>query len=463
MSNNIYIYYEFFKREFLSNLLLSVVGAKKDLNIYIGTNKVFNTLHEKKLISPGIFHTKSLSHGANKTNFHKKLVKDKFMITSIDQEHGVIDKGNFNDLFIKPRVYPDDLNLCSAYFCWGSFDYKNLSEKFRSKKIFYLTGSPRVDLWKKDFDKIWKNKKTKKEKYILFVSNFSFCNNYYSYKQIIDRKREENYYIRSPILEKEEKKYYQYQKKTMKKFMEFIKKFSKKFPDKIMYIRPHPTERLDYWVKNLKNYKNIYIKDDGDISAYIRNAECIIQNGCTSAMESYISNVPVINYVPINSKNQIFGEFIKKISQNVYNEKRLLNLINKKNYKILDKKKYLVNKRMLFLDKNFSSNKIIKTWKKLLKRNSHYAKNKSNLKNKNYKIFLYLFFYDLYMKLTTNLVLFLKGKLYLKKIIYHKNEKINVPSIKHKIEEITKSLNIKNNLSVTQLGQDILYISLKKK
>ena len=55
-------------------------------------------------------------------------------------------------------------------------------------------------------------------------------------------------------------------------------------------------------------------KDDGDISAYIRNAECIIQNGCTSAMESYISNVPVINYVPINSKNQIFGEFIKKIS-----------------------------------------------------------------------------------------------------------------------------------------------------
>ena len=48
MSNNIYIYYEFFKREFLSNLLLSVVGAKKDLNIYIGTNNVFNILHKKK-------------------------------------------------------------------------------------------------------------------------------------------------------------------------------------------------------------------------------------------------------------------------------------------------------------------------------------------------------------------------------------------------------------------------------
>jgi len=61
MSNNIYIYYEFFKREFLSNLLLSVVGAKKNLNIYIGTNNVFNILHKKKLILPGIFTPKVLA------------------------------------------------------------------------------------------------------------------------------------------------------------------------------------------------------------------------------------------------------------------------------------------------------------------------------------------------------------------------------------------------------------------
>ena len=62
-----------------------------------------------------------------------------------------------------------------------------------------------------------------------------------------------------------------------------------------------------------------------------------------------------------------------------------------------------------------------------------------------------------------NLVLFFKGKLYLKKIINHKTEKINVSSIKYKIEQITKSLNIKNNLRVKKLGQDILHISLEKK
>ena len=116
MNKYIYIYYEFYKREFLSNLLLSIIAANKDFKIYIGSNKVFNLLHEKKLISPGIFHTKSLTHDIDKTNFHKELKKNNFLITSMDQEHGVIDEGNFDELFIKPRVEKNDLNLLGSIF-----------------------------------------------------------------------------------------------------------------------------------------------------------------------------------------------------------------------------------------------------------------------------------------------------------------------------------------------------------
>ena len=47
MSKNIYIYYEFYKREFLSNLLLAIIASKKNFNIYVGTNDVFNILHKK--------------------------------------------------------------------------------------------------------------------------------------------------------------------------------------------------------------------------------------------------------------------------------------------------------------------------------------------------------------------------------------------------------------------------------
>ena len=59
-----------------------------------------------------------------------------------------------------------------------------------------------MDLWKAKFDNLWRNKKIEK-KYILFVTNFSLANNYYSFKEIIKRKEIENYYKRSPNLKKE--------------------------------------------------------------------------------------------------------------------------------------------------------------------------------------------------------------------------------------------------------------------
>ena len=57
-----------------------------------------------------------------KTSFNKYLFSKKFILTSIDEEHGVIDKGNFIDLFIKPRISSKDLKYFSALFCWGNYD-----------------------------------------------------------------------------------------------------------------------------------------------------------------------------------------------------------------------------------------------------------------------------------------------------------------------------------------------------
>jgi len=312
MSKYLYIYYEIYKREFLSNLLLALIASKKNFKIYLGTNDVFKLLLKNKLITPGIFHTKSLTHGLNKKNLHKDLKKNNFLLTAIDQEHGVINSGSYDELFIKPRIHEDDIKLCNAYFCWGSYDYKNLKKKFKDK-IFHLTGSPRVDLWKSRFNNFWKKDKNTK-KYILFVSNLSFTNNHYSFEDIIKRKELNNYYKRAPNYKKEEIAFYKYQKKSMKKFISLIKNFSNKFSKEKIILRPHPTEKKDLWEKVLKNCKNVSIKPYGELSSYIKNAKCVVQDGCTSAMESYISNVPIINFVPIKTNQNVFGQFIKKIS-----------------------------------------------------------------------------------------------------------------------------------------------------
>ena len=461
MNKYIYIYYEFYKREFLSNLLLSIIAANKNFKIYIGSNNVFNLLHEKKLISPGIFHTKSLTHNIKKTNFHKELKKENFLITSIDQEHGVIDEGNFDELFIKPRVEKNDLNLCDAYFCWGKYDYKHMKNKFK-KKIFFISGSPRVDLWKKKFNMFWKKDIIDKN-YVLFVSNFNYPNNVYSYKELIRRREKANYYKRAPNIRKQEIKFFRYQLKSMKKFTHLIKKFSKEFSNEIIFVRPHPTENVKYWTDKFKDQKNVIVKSEGDLSTYIRNAKLVVQDGCTSAMESYISNVPVINYVPIKSIKHPFGQFIKKISINVYNETSFFKLFKSEKFIILKNKKNLVNNRMLYTDKKLSCSKIVEIWNKIYKNKSYFAKNNNILKNNNLKIFIYLFFIQNLNSIITTLILFFKRKMFLKKIIDHKNQKLDLDEITKKINKLMLSLNLKNNLSISKLGKDIIFISSKNK
>lgn len=460
MSKNIYIYYEYYKREFLSNLLLGVIASKKNFNIYIGSNDVFNILHKKKLISPGIFHTKSLSHGPKKTNFHKDLRKKKFLITVQDQEHGVINKSTYFDNFhTTTRIQEEDLKSCSAYFCWGNFDFKHLKNRFK-KKVFYLTGSPRVDLWKTKFDNLWIRSKIK-NKYFLFVSNYSLANNHYSFEKIIRRKKFENYYIRSPNLKKMDLAIYEYQTKSMKRFINLIINFSKKFPNESIIVRPHPTEKKELWEEKLRNCKNISIKPDGDLSSYIKNAKCVVQDGCTSAMESFIRNIPVINFVPLNTNKHAHGYFVKKMSINIRNEKNFFKIIRSKKYKVLKDKKRLVNDRMNYLGKKLSATKITEIWSNLFKRNNYLKNNNKKFINNNSSIYFYLLIFQNLRSFLTTIILFLKRKSFLKSQIYHKNQKLNLDDINRKITILAKSINTQNNVNVSKLGKDLILISSK--
>ena len=461
MSKNIYIYYEYYKREFLCNLLLGVIASKKKFNIYVGSNDVFNILHKKKLISPGIFHTKSLSHGPRKTNFHKDLKKNNFLITVHDQEHGVMNKSAyFKKFHAITRIQKEDLKSCSAYFCWGNFDFKHLTNKFKNK-VFHLTGSPRVDLWKTRFDNLWIKSKVK-EKYILFVSNYSLANNHYSFKKILRRKKFENYYKRSPNLKKTDLDIYEYQTKSMKKFINLIINFSKKFPNEVIVVRPHPSEKKELWEEKLRGCKNISIKPDGDLSSYIKNAKCVVQDGCTSAMESFIRNIPVINFVPVNTNKHAHGYFAKKISLNIRNEKNFFKIIQSKRYKVLKDKKRLVNDRMVYLDKKLSATKITEIWTNLFKRNDYLKNNNKEFINNNLNIYFYLLVFQNLRSFFTKIILFLKGRSFLKNLIYHKNQKLNLDDINRKIDILTKSINTQNNVNVSKLGKDLILISSKE-
>jgi hypothetical protein len=75
--------------------------------------------------------------------------------------------------YLKLRYSKESLDLTDRVFTWGKYDYDNLSKKFKKyKKKFILSGNPRLDYWRKDFDFFYKQKKLEYKDYILFSLNY---------------------------------------------------------------------------------------------------------------------------------------------------------------------------------------------------------------------------------------------------------------------------------------------------
>ena len=85
---------------------------------------------------------------------HQAMIDKGSMITSIDEEGGLIEYGY--DRSAKVRYSEETIGQSSAVFGWGTEDVEVLKQFYpkHSTKI-HKTGSPRADLWKSLFSEYW--------------------------------------------------------------------------------------------------------------------------------------------------------------------------------------------------------------------------------------------------------------------------------------------------------------------
>ena len=447
MKKNIYIIMEITKRELYGNLLLTLYALKNNFNVYIGDTNTYKYLIKRKLIDASIIHTKSIVHGKLKSELHESLQKKNFLITAIDEEHGVLDNLDYIKFFASNRLSNKELEKIAAFFCWGKYDYIKLRNFFPNyKKKFHLTGSPRADIWKKK--SIFKKKIDNpifSKRCILICTNFSFANNITSHKWLFKKKRLEGYYDRSPELYRKNKIFYDYQKKLLFKFVDLINSLTKRYPNYNFCVRPHPTENVDFWRTHLIKNSNLYINNSKSSSYWIQNSDMIIQSGCTTGSEGIISGKNVINYIPVNLKVG-FGEYLKEISINARNKSQVFEIIeNNKNYKSLNKKfKTKLDKRILF-NKNIAAKNISNVWLSL-------SKGTKNSKNNIFQISLSLFIFENLKLFIQKFILLIKGKnIKFKKLLNYKYPDLERKFIEHEIINLSKHFNLKKKFEVKKL------------
>ena len=131
---NIYIQVEVSSRELDSKLLLATLAAARGHQVIVSSVREILSGIKRGILPPGIFHTKSLSPGIEKIARHQSIIDTGSMITSIDEEGGLIDHGY--DRFARARYSEKSIGQSSAVFGWGSEDVDTL-KRIYSKHVFY--------------------------------------------------------------------------------------------------------------------------------------------------------------------------------------------------------------------------------------------------------------------------------------------------------------------------------------
>ena len=378
---NIYIHLENIIRELDSKLLLATLAASRGHEVIISNIEAIEKGIRRGLLAPGIFHTKSLTPGPIKISNHKAMIKKGNLVTSLDEEGGLINQGY--DKFANERYSEETIKDASAIFGYGIEDtetLKNIHSKYSSK--MHKTGSPRVDLWKPLFVKYWgKPESMPKRPFLLVVSNMSFANFVQPFKNIIKRQKKNCLYDFKPNLFMQSFITASEQYRTIAAFIDAIRYLSKHNKGYDIVLRPHQNEDIESWEVYLEGIPNVYIIREGSITGWINNAFAVMHNGCTSAIEATISKKPLLTYVP--NKQELFGNDLpNKLGYKIESKDNLLlkvnhlfDNINLDNKAISDK--HLpdqVVKKIYIDNQELAAEKIIKHWENLSINQSNFSK-----------------------------------------------------------------------------------------
>ena len=79
-------------------------------------------------------------------------------------------------------------------------------------------------------------------------------------------------------------------------FKDLIPALEQAFPRHTIVVRPHPTENKQVYEDIVARCRRVKVTNEGNVVPWLMAAKALIHNGCTTAVEAYVMDVPAISY-----------------------------------------------------------------------------------------------------------------------------------------------------------------------
>jgi surface carbohydrate biosynthesis protein len=319
---NLFLPIEVKPREFNSKLFLSAIAAKNGFRCYIGSKPAINKTLNFKNTSAGIYFSNN-SKTERELDYYKNKA-NKYLI--LDEELSP-ERKEYTEILAE-RIWPGSESRIDRYYVVGLNAYKAAKKHFGSMDtVVRLTGWPRVDLWRKNFKKIYSKEtneiKNKYGNFILFSSDF----NWISKKKINDTIELYKNYGWESLKEWVKNEDFE---NTFNEFQIFIKIFKILDDDNscpLIIIRPHPNDDLVEWERIANLFKRIKVIYKGDISPWMYASSALLHRGCTTGIQAYMAGIPT-GYV-VTKEEWIRNNTTYDLSEKLYGNQELIKFCKK--------------------------------------------------------------------------------------------------------------------------------------
>lgn len=285
-------------RELDYKLNLARIFCNNGLDVILG-NPPFIRDELKYTNYKGVF----LEKGCNPDPEYYDLLKKKGILLYCLCDEGA----NFPAFKVNYQPVIETLKLMKYIFLWGQGQLQDLIQRNSDKELnkkYVVSGYPGIEFSLpkyKEYHKKFKPKMLPSEKYILVNTNFGLFNGF-SLEHVL-----ESCSLMSPDTKKAIEASYEKEEILFNKFYNSIKKIVVNFPKENFLFRPHPTEKINRYKDFFSDFKNVIISREGNINNAISSAKLVIHNDCTSALQSYLMEVPVISLADFNEDTNMLA------------------------------------------------------------------------------------------------------------------------------------------------------------
>ena len=303
---NVYLRIELLGRELQGRLLLGLAAAERGHDVVLLDKATAIALNETSpgSLPPGYFHDNSPGQDGGKTILHESLAAQGWQITGQDEEHGLTTDDFQSDMAVR---YPRRaMANKSAMFAFGPFDGEGIRHacpEYAERVV--VTGSPRVDFWRKDFARYYELHPhplgVERPPYALFLLSSS---PFFAGASLMEFRGAEGDV--TALMERADALRADgmpsgmsdaYRRVVLMKLA--VEQVARLHPDVTMVYRPHPHEFLEAWQQVFEDAPpNVRVIRDNAVSPWLRNASCVVSSGSTVGFEAALADVPVVSFQP---------------------------------------------------------------------------------------------------------------------------------------------------------------------